>query len=180
MREINLIGKTFGKLTVISKSFTKKSRIYWKCKCQCGNEKDIDGGHLRSGHTNSCGCSWYQYGEKHHSWKGYNDISKSCFKNIKFNAKNRGIPFKLKIEELWDLFVKQNRKCALSGIPLVFEAHHGKIQGNVSLDRIDSSKGYIIDNVQWVHKDINYMKQEYSMNHFLELCQKICDFQNQK
>lgn len=28
----------------------------WKCKCDCGNEKIVYGGHLESGHTKSCGC----------------------------------------------------------------------------------------------------------------------------
>lgn len=41
------------------------------------------------------------------------------------------------------------------------------------LDRIDSSKGYIEGNVQWVHKDVNMMKQNYSQKYFIEMCKKI-------
>ena len=65
--------------------------------------------------------------------------------------------------------LKQNKKCALSGIDLIFEANHGKIEGNISLDRIDSQKGYTINNVQWVHKDINFMKQDFAENYFLDM-----------
>ena len=52
----------------------------------------------------------------------------------------------------------------------------GKMRHNkstASLDRIDSSKGYTIDNIQWLHKDINKMKWDFSQEKFLELCKKI-------
>lgn len=47
-----------------------------------------------------------------------------------------------------------------------------------SLDRIDSSKGYLENNVQWVHKDINWMKQDYSHEEFLQYCKLI--YENKK
>lgn len=51
----NLEGQTFGRLTAIS-YFYKNNLIYWKCKCSCGNEKDILGSHLVNNRTTSCGC----------------------------------------------------------------------------------------------------------------------------
>ena len=39
---------------------------------------------------------------------------------------------------------------------------------SISLDRIDSSKGYEENNVQWVHKDINLMKNKYDNKYFIE------------
>lgn len=42
----------YGKLTAIE--YMGKSM--WKCKCDCGNEKIVYGGHLENGHTKSCGC----------------------------------------------------------------------------------------------------------------------------
>jgi hypothetical protein len=42
----------YGKLTAIE--YLGKSM--WKCKCDCGNEKIVYGGHLENGHTKSCGC----------------------------------------------------------------------------------------------------------------------------
>ena len=179
MKEIDLIGKTFGKLTVINKSFTKKKRIHWRCKCECGKEKDVDSGHLRYDRTRSCGCAQYDYGKNNRSWKGFEEIPMSYFERVKCNAKSRNVLFTLKIKDLWDLFIRQNKKCALSGLPLDFTygGRDKKHRGTASLDRIDATKGYIESNVQWVHKDINWMKQDYSNNYFLEMCQKICDFQ---
>lgn len=56
----DLKGMRFGKLTVLEFSGYKKgkyhSKAYWKCRCDCGNEKEIAAAQLLSGSTNSCGC----------------------------------------------------------------------------------------------------------------------------
>lgn len=57
--KINLIGQTFGHLTVVEESSKRSGgHVTWLCKCSCGNPElvCIDGNHLRSGHTKSCGC----------------------------------------------------------------------------------------------------------------------------
>lgn len=53
----NLVGRRFGKLTVIDYSGKSTSGIHlWECKCDCGNIKTIAGADLRRGHSKSCGC----------------------------------------------------------------------------------------------------------------------------
>ena len=57
----DLIGKKFGKLTVIEFVEMKKypggaSGSVWKCQCDCGNFCNVSRGHLITGHTQSCGC----------------------------------------------------------------------------------------------------------------------------
>ena len=44
-----------------------------------------------------------------------------------------------------------------------------------SLDRIDSSKPYIKGNMQWLHKDVNIMKNAYNINYFINMCRIICE-----
>ena len=58
MNFIDLTGQKFNKLTVLSKDEEKNTnkRIYWKCKCDCGNEILVSADKLKSGHTKSCGC----------------------------------------------------------------------------------------------------------------------------
>ena len=53
---IDLTGKRFGKLTVLSRCGYKSGRTAWLCKCDCGNEKVIVGHNLLKGMTTSCGC----------------------------------------------------------------------------------------------------------------------------
>ena len=52
-----MIGKTFGRLTVLEKMYTKKGKgAYYKCRCTCNNIVIVQGTMLRSGNTKSCGC----------------------------------------------------------------------------------------------------------------------------
>ena len=57
---IDLTGKQFNNLVVLErvKNLKDKKRTYWLCECQCENKSKIvvEGYHLRSGHTTSCGC----------------------------------------------------------------------------------------------------------------------------
>lgn len=53
---MDLIGKKFNKLIVIEFAFLKNKRSFWKCVCECGNEKIICRNDLVSNHTKSCGC----------------------------------------------------------------------------------------------------------------------------
>ena len=58
---IDETGNRYGRLTVLYKANTHispsgKKIVYWHCKCDCGNEKDICGTSLRTGLTKSCGC----------------------------------------------------------------------------------------------------------------------------
>lgn len=54
----DLTGLKFGKLLVVSleKERTKFGHLVWKCKCDCGNYKNIPSPNLISGQTKSCGC----------------------------------------------------------------------------------------------------------------------------
>jgi hypothetical protein len=86
------------------------------------------------------------------------------------------IAFDITIEYLWRMFLRQKRCCALSGLQIHFSP---KAKGDhtgyrsASLDRIDSSRGYVRGNVQWVHKDINLMKRTLPQERFIELCTNV-------
>ena len=55
-RAKNLIGRKFGRLTVIERIIDKNDHVLWKAICECGSEIVVRGDSLRSGHTRSCGC----------------------------------------------------------------------------------------------------------------------------
>lgn len=174
------VGGRYGLLEVVSRhSCSRNGHIKWLCKCSCGAEKVVFGTHLVQGNSKSCGCDRPRYGPRHVQWTGCGDISGNFFNQIRRGAdgsKGRDpIPFSLTVEYLWDLFLQQGRCCALTGLPLTFARYQG-INGNpqtASLDRIDSSRAYEAGNVQWVHKDINRMKNSFTQAHFVAMCARV-------
>ena len=52
----NLIGKQFGRFIVVDKAESKNGKTFWKCKCSCGEIKEVYSYALTSGHIKSCGC----------------------------------------------------------------------------------------------------------------------------
>lgn len=53
----NLLGQTFGRLTVTSRdSPVGANQVVWGCLCICGNQTTVRCGNLRSGSVRSCGC----------------------------------------------------------------------------------------------------------------------------
>jgi hypothetical protein len=175
---IDLTNKRYGKLLVINHSHITKTKHnssvhHWKCKCDCGNIKTVRGDCLTRKVTKSCGCINKQIGKLHPTWKGYGDISSSLYKQYKWSAKTRKINFDLTIKQIWDLYLKQNTKCAITNLQLTFPKNALDTNSNASLDRIDSSKGYSIDNVQWVDKRINFMKITLKNDEFIELCKLV-------
>ena len=56
---IDLTGQRFGKLVALYPIYSGDKNIHtkWHCKCDCGNECDIDMGNLRAGKSQSCGCT---------------------------------------------------------------------------------------------------------------------------
>lgn len=173
------IGDKVGKLTVVDRIPTRKRSFYWKCVCDCGNNEEVilSSYAIKHGVHKSCGCSKNPSGERHPNYKGYKEISGNHFNQIKTGAEIRSLSFKVSIEELWELFEKQKRQCSLSGLDIQFgiksRIKEKQKECTASLDRIDSSKGYTIDNVQWVHKDINKMKNVHSQEAFINICRLV-------
>lgn len=177
----NLVGQKFGKLLVISELQKKGHNVLWRCRCECGKQLDVLGPNLNK-KTKSCGCApnAKTLGRESPFWKGYGEISVQFFNRIKISASRRNIKFDLSIEDLWNLYLKQNKKCALSGEDIVFADSLKKHETTASLDRIDSKKDYTINNVQWVHKHINTMKQYFDDNYFISWCIKVTNFFKEK
>ncbi len=103
--------------------------------------------------------------------KHYRDLQ-SKLKNLVTKARNREKSFddSLTASYLETLWNEQGGKCVYSGLPLELEAKHPH---SVSLDRKDSNMGYCAGNVQLVSASVNRMKQEYSEEFFLDLCNRI-------
>jgi len=183
---INLCGKKFGLLVVKELDITSKNKRRWICDCECGTmHKSIQENHLKSLNTKSCGCLHSRRGSNSPFFKGCGELSLDQFSSIRRSAKGGGNAnrktkeFTITIEDAWNQFIKQNKCCALTGLELSFNGTHKEnkrtetSKRNASLDRIDSTKGYIVGNIQWVHKDINIMKNDLDMESFIYYCRLV-------
>jgi hypothetical protein len=59
--------------------------------------------------------------------------------------------------------LQQKGLCAISGLPMTHDRSQGKTRTNISIDRIDSNKGYEIENVQLVCHIVNTIKSDMTM-----------------
>ena len=113
---------------------------------------------------------------KHRSnWRGLGLLSRSYFCCVSCRARYGNLEFNTTIQYMWDLFLKQHGRCAITNLPIFFK---NKItpEQTAGLDRIDSSKGYVEGNIQWVHKTINKMKWDFEQEYFISLCSKIYNY----
>lgn len=183
MKIVDLKDKKFGKLTVIRLTGSSRSGSkVWECLCDCGNNCLVTTRHLNRKNCNikSCGCITKELiGEKHPDWKGYKQISETFWNaHINRNSKKNGrkyIPVTITKEYAWNLFEQQNKKCKLTNLDITFPSNWKDNTWTASLDRINSSIGYIPGNVQWVHKHINIMKNIYTNDYFIELCKLVAN-----
>lgn len=121
-----------------------------------------------------------RYWQRKGNSKGYGEISGSVFNKIRQNAKTRSLQFDITIQQMWNIFIEQDRKCAISGVLLYFSEKCDGTDTTASLDRIDSSKGYTLDNVQWIHKDLQRMKWDMNESKFYNWIKIILNNQTNK
>lgn len=153
MRLIDLTDKRFGKLVVIRRIQNKGNQPMWECACDCGNRVVVSGGHLRSGHTRSCGCfhlqrqkEWnFKHGKVNHPlyrvWRGIIDRTTLPNNKAYHCYGGRGIAMNQK----WKDDFRNFYDWALDS---------GYKKG-LSIDRIDVNGNYEPGNCRWVTQKVN-------------------------
>lgn len=162
------IGDRFGNLVVLN---VQKSKI--TVQCSCGSELHIikRWDLLRPDKKIITGCN--NCSSRRRPQK-VGKITKAFFGNIKKSAKYRNLEFNLTMEYLSEIYESQQEKCILSGLSISFGSNSRDNENKTaSVDRIDSKRGYIIGNVQFVHKKVNFMKSDLDQNEFIEICKMI-------
>lgn len=164
------LGSIVNGIKIESFNSFKRNQSQVNCQCHCGQKFVTYTRHVLSGNTKSCGCSRDRY-------KKHEEIIGAVFTKLLSVARARNLEVAPDVDlpYLYDLFINQNRKCALSNKELTLPKVGKDFSANASIDRIDSSKGYIRGNIQWVDKKINFMKQEYSQHEFIELCKAVAN-----
>lgn len=191
----DFIGVKFDSWVVISQAAVKeypsnRKKFLWKCECRdCGREKVFTSVYISQYKTKKyCTCPKNLRPKRKQPGSGskpkpvlyISNIPQFIWKRIIDGAKTRNLELGITPEYIWLLFLKQRGKCALSGELLTFpitnkDLYAGKT--TASLDRIDSTKGYIDGNVQWVFKDLNLIKSSYNEEYFIGLCKKVAFYQ---
>ena len=83
------------------------------------------------------------------------------------------IEFLVSLEYLSNLYESQNHICAITG-------RHIDSIDEASLDRIDSSKGYIEGNIQWTTYQANVSKHTMTMEELYQFCKDVLNHANQQ
>lgn len=182
----DLIGKTKGLLSIeglstkVEKNSRGKTIYHYDCLCSCGNKVCVSRPNLITpDHTRSCGCLKNRRGPANPGWQGAGKLSGYFWACIRHHAKrkSRTLPFTIIKEDAWKKFQEQRGRCALTGWELSIEHSSSKASTRTaSLDRVDNTKGYILGNIQWVHKDVNKMKWNLTNARFIEVCRTVVKF----
>lgn len=160
----DLTGMKFGRLTAISISGKDKwGAIIWRCKCDCGNYKNVRAYKLKNGNTKSCGCyfieSLSERTKKHGLLSGgkpriftvWNDMKARCFNKSEKAYKSYG-----------------GRGIIVCDEWLVFENFYKWAMSNgyndeLTIDRINNNEGYFPSNCRFVTMHDNAIRQRKSI-----------------
>jgi hypothetical protein len=167
--------KRFGKWKVLEYLGVNNRDSECLCQCECGLIKRVKTYHLVNGYSSQC----IKCGQKPRKYK--DGIGQAIWNIIVRRSDVKKIDLSISKEYAYSLYLKQDKKCALTGLDIRLPecgTDYLKKDWSASLDRIDSSIGYIEGNVQWVHKDINRMKNIYSQDYFIYMCEKVFRYNN--
>ena len=95
------------------------------------------------------------------------------FLGARDRAKQQNLEFNITLDYLLYLWNYQKGKCALSDIDMTYELRVGRTPTNVSIDKIDHTKGYTMDNIQLVCMACNQIKNDLSNEEMYKFCKAI-------
>jgi hypothetical protein len=178
-RYIDLTGQVFGKLTVIKLYKNDKSKVLWNCSCECGNNKIASTVSLRRKirPVKNCGCMTNELKRQHLLLPFGEAHINRLFLQYKNNAKKRNIEFKLDMKIFKVLITSCCSICDSEPKMVKYRKSYkpnGLIPHN-GIDRIDNSKGYLIDNVQTMCTDCNRAKSNLTNEDFNIWLDKIVE-----
>lgn len=173
-------GERFGSLVFTGKKQIsgegRSRRWLGEFLCDCGNTSFIRIDCVKCGNNRSCGCKSPNRNYKQKRQTLANDYPFYVLLTLfRKNSKKRNLSFDLTIEDLKSQYSRQNGKCFYTHKPLTLPENFLRIFDPTvaSIDRIDSTIGYLPQNIQFTTKMINIMKQTLSHQEFIQLCGEV-------
>lgn len=178
---IDNVGVKFNHLTILSfpgYQLRKDNRKLPVCKvlCDCGNQYLTVATYILNGRSKSCGCANSRYKE------GDESSCRDLMNRYKYTAlkKKKDCPFNLTFKEFYKL-IKQD--CYYCGIEPSQIRNCENCKENCvynGVDRVDSSKGYFIDNCVPCCKICNQSKMDMPLEDYEEYLLRLTKFQLKK
>ena len=184
-------GDKHGRLTVISHAGKDhRNKHLWLCLCDCGSEKVVISDNLSSGKSNSCGCLKAEFlARKGNQYGLYEDREKALLKvqysHLKRRDVNKGFAETMSFEVFSSLLKSPCRYCGLEQSREIEDRlSESKKQKRLSdyvlkcngIDRIDSSKGYTVENSVACCKYCNTAKNTMTEIEFYTWIKRVYEF----
>jgi hypothetical protein len=131
-----------------------------------GNKTNKGG---RSSYCKPCAAHW----AKKNSASSPKNRMKIALNTARGSAGRKNIPCSVTLDDLMEMWDSQRGKCFYSGTPMSFAGD--RIPESVSVDRIDSSKGYTLGNVVLCCNIVNLMKRNMSISELTRWCKLILE-----
>ena len=144
-----------------------------KYEVQCGTTKWVQANELTNPNRNFK-CAAKERGAAQAERNGkVGELTLTRFTKLQRSAEKRNIEFLVSLEYLSNLYESQNHICAITGRQI-------NSIDDASLDRINSSKGYIEGNVQWTTYQANVSKHTMTMEELYQFCKDVLNHANQQ
>ena len=179
-RVVDKIGQRYGRLTVIAAAPARKKasvrsdtgtarwETYWRVRCDCGNEREICAHHLTTGHAKSCGCLRIEIlaspdpvAISYARWK--ENVSRLTKWTNKLTRQD------------YERLISGNCYYCGSAPSLLIPHSRGKLRNTI--DRVDSTKGYEIENCVSCCLLCNRMKRNLAKQDYVAHVLKVALYQ---
>lgn len=183
MRHIDLEGKKFHELLVLKRTEDRyykcgQKHVTWECLCSCGNIVKITSHSLRRGLTKSCGCLG-NYCNKPDQYTPFRRLLVTA-KRDRGRQSRKSLaarsPVTITLEDMKKQWEKQKGICPYTGWKLILKENSKRgrtTPTQASLDRVDSSRGYVKGNIQFVSLMANYAKNCFDDDFLIYFCKCV-------
>lgn len=155
----NLIGQTFGQLTVVSKIASSRRGSIWECQCSCGGTAQCTTGHLRQRPNPACsscrpeqnkGAQAKVFEEQNRLYGVWSGMHSRCVDKTNTSFEFYGAKG-IRVSDTWTQFSPF----------YAWAISHGYAKG-LEIDRVDSGGHYTPENCRWIEKAENIRRSRAS------------------